>query len=331
MPFGRTNRRAFIAALGGAAAWPFVAHGQQPAVPLVGYMSARSPEDTVEVLKAFHNGLEQGGFIDGRNVSIEYRWARGDYSRLPVLATDLIGRHINVLVATGGDAAARAAKEATTTIPVVFNIGGDPVKLGLVASLNRPGGNVTGSVVPTEMLEPRRLDLLHELVPGVTLFGALVNPTYSAAADQLRALEAAVPKFGRRLLVAKASNDDELTEAFALITRAGVGALIVTSDPFFDTRRRRIIEFAAQRQLPAIYQFREYAYEGGLISYGPSITDAYRQVGIYTGRILKGEKPADLPVLQPTKFDFVVNLKTAKALGLELPPSLLARADEVIE
>jgi len=299
------RRREFIAALGGAAAWPVVARAQ-PTMPVIGFMSARSPEDTVEVLKAFHNGLEQGGFIDGRNVNIEYRWARGDYSRLPVLATELLGRHINVLVATGGDASARAAKQATATIPVVFNMGGDPVKAGLVKSFNQPGGNATGSVVLTEMLEPKRLDLLHEIVPGVDLFGAIVNPTYLAAADQLRDLEAAVPKFGRRLLVAKASNDDELTEAFAMIMRAGVGALLVTSDPFFDTRRRRIIEFAAQSKLPAIYQFREYPYEGGLISYGPSITDAYRQVGGYTARILKGEKPADLP-----------NALTRSALSLE--------------
>ena len=325
------RRREFIATLGGAAAWPVVARAQQPAKPVIGFMSARSPEDSVEVLKAFHNGLEQGGFIDGRNVNIEYRWARGDYSRLPVLATELIGRRIDVLVATGGDRAARAAKEATATIPVVFNMGSDPVKAGLVKSFDQPGGNVTGSVLLADTLEPKRLDLLHQIVPNVALFGALVNPTYPAAADQLRDLEAAVPKFGRRLLVATASNDDDLTKAFARIKRAGVGALVVTSDPFFDTRRRRIIEFAAQNKLPAIYQFREYAYEGGLISYGPSITDAYRQVGIYTARILKGEKPADLPVLQPIKFDFVVNLKTAKALDLNIPPTLLAQADEVIE
>jgi len=326
----RVRRREFIAGLSGAAAWPVVGRAQ-PTIPVVGFMSARSPEDTVEVLKAFHNGLEQGGFIDGQNVNIEYRWARGDYSRLPVLATELIGRHIDVLVATGGDRAARAAKEATATIPVVFNMGSDPVKAGLVKSFDQPGGNVTGSVLVADMLEPKRLELLHEVVPGVALFGALVNPTYPAAADQLRDLEAAVPKFGRRLLVATASNDDELAKAFAMIKRAGVGALLVTSDPFFDTRRQRIIEFAAQNQLPAIYQFREYAYEGGLISYGPSTTDAYWQVGIYTARILKGEKPGDLPILRPTKFDFVVNLKTAKALGLELPPTFVARADEVIE
>jgi putative tryptophan/tyrosine transport system substrate-binding protein len=232
------RRREFIAGLGGAAAWRAVARAQQPTMPVIGFMSARSPEGTVEVLKAFHSGLEQGGFTDGRNVNIEYRWARGDYSRLPVLAIELLGRHVNALVATGGDASARAAKEATTTIPVVFNMGGDPVKAGLVQSFNRPGGNVTGAVVLTELLEPKRLELLHEIVPGVDLFGTIVNPTYPAAADQLRDLEAAVPKFGRRLLVAKASNDGELTKAFDLIMRAGVGALLVTSDPFFDTRRR---------------------------------------------------------------------------------------------
>ena len=219
------RRREFIAALGSAAAWPVVARAQQ-AMPVIGFMSARSPEDTVEVLKAFHNGLEQGGFIDGRNVNIEYRWARGDYSRLPVLATELIGRHIDVLVATGGDRAARAAKEATATIPVVFNMSSDPVKAGLVESFDQPGGNVTGSVLLADTLEPKRLDLLHEIVPDVALFGALVNPTYPAAADQLRDLEAAVPKFGRRLLVATASNDDELTKAFAMMERAGVGAKV---------------------------------------------------------------------------------------------------------
>jgi putative tryptophan/tyrosine transport system substrate-binding protein len=218
-----------------------------------------------------------------------------------------------------------AAARSRSAVPL------PPPEAGLVKSFNRPGGNVTGSVVLTETLEPKRLELLHEIVPGITLFGALVNPTYPAAADQLRDLEAAIPKVGRRLLAATASNDDELTKAFVTITRAGVGALVVTSDPFFDTRRQRIIEFAAQSKLPAIYQFREYAYEGGLISYGPSITDAYRQVGIYTARILKGDKPSELPVLLPTKFDFVVNLKTAKALGLDLPPTLVARADEVIE
>ena len=218
------------------------------------------PKTPWKCSRPFTTDWNRAALSTSRNVNIEYRWARGDYSRLPVLATELIGRHINVLVATGGDASARAAKEATATIPVVFNMGGDPVKAGLVKSFNRPGGNVTGSVVLTETLEPKRLELLHQIVPGVALFGAIVNPTYPAAADQLRDLEAAVPKFGRRLLVAKASNDDELAEAFALIRRAGVGALVVTSDPFFDTRRRRIIEFAAQSQLPAIYQFREYAY-----------------------------------------------------------------------
>ncbi len=325
------RRREFIAALAGAVAWPLVARGQQQAMPAVGFMSARSPEDTVEVLKAFHSGLGEGGFIDGQNVSIEYRWARGDYNRLPTLAAELVGRHVNVLVATGGDASARAAKDATTTIPVVFNMGGDPVKEGLVKSFNRPGGNVTGSVILSEVLEPKRFGLLHEIVPGVTHYGALINPSYPPAADQLRDLESAAPKIGGQLLVARASNDAELDEAFAMLLHERIGALLVTSDPFFDTRRSRIIGFAAQNRLPAIYQFREYAIDGGLISYGPSITDAYRQVGTYVARILKGEKPADLPISRTTKFDFVVNLKTAKALGIEIPATLVARADEVIE
>jgi putative ABC transport system substrate-binding protein len=233
-----------------------------------------------------------------------------------------------VLVGTGGDASARAAKEATATIPVVFNMGSDPIKAGLVASFNRPGGNVTGSVILSPAMEQKRFSILQETVPSVALFGAIVNPDYSASADQMRE---AAPKLGRQLFVAKASSDSELEAAFVMLLRERVGALLIASDPYFDTRRSRIIAFAAQNRLPAIYQFREYAVEGGLISYGPSITDAYRQVGMYVARTLKGEKPADLPVLQPTNFEFVLNLQTAKSLGLTEPPSLLAIADEVIE
>jgi putative ABC transport system substrate-binding protein len=242
-----------------------------------------------------------------------------------------VQQHVTVLVGTGGDASARAAKGATVTIPVVFNMGSDPVKAGLVQSFNRPGGNVTGSVILTEAMEQKRFGILQEMVPDVALFGAIVNPNYPASANQMHDLEGAAPKLGRQLFVAKASNDAELDVAFAALLRERVGALLVASDPYFDTRRGRIIAFAKQNRLPAIYQFREYAVEGGLISYGPSINDAYRQVGLYVARILKGEKPADLPVLQPTKFDFVINLKTAKTLGLAVPPTLLARADEVIE
>jgi putative ABC transport system substrate-binding protein len=294
-------------------------------------MSARSPEDSVYVLAAFHKGLEEAGFVDGRNVKIEYRWARGDYGRLPALASDLLGRGVTVLTATGGDASARAAKAATSTIPILFAIGGDPIRADLVKSFNRPGGNATGVVIFSNDMEAKRLDLLREIVPGVSLFGVLLNPNFPPAAGQLRDLEAAAPKIGRRIFVAKASNDTELDAAFAALLSQRVGALAVASDPYFDTRRARIIAFAAKQRLPAIYQFREYALDGGLISYGPSITDAYRQVGIYTGRVLKGENPADLPVLQPTKFDFVINLKTAKALDLEILPTVSAGADEVIE
>ena len=325
------RRREFIKLIGGAtAAWPFSARAQQSAMPLIGFMSARSPDDTGPVLQAFLKGLGEAGFFDGQNATIEYRWARGDYSRLAAFAAELVQRRVNVLVATGGEASAVAAKQATSTIPIVF-VTGDPVKAGLVASLNRPGGNATGSYVATSEMEQKRLSLLHELTPGVPLIGALLNPNFPDAARQLPELEEAARVIGRRLIVAKASNDEELNVAFAFLLQQGIGALLVATDPYFDTRRDRIIAFAAQNRLPAVYHFREYAFAGGLVSYAPSITDAYRQAGNYTGRILKGEKPADLPVLQPTKFDFVINLKTAKTLGLTVPFGLLNAADEVIE
>jgi len=326
------RRREFLGLLGGAAAaWPHVARAQQQAPPVVGFMSARAPEDSEHVVQAFHKGLKERGYIEGENVAIEYRWARGDYGRLPALAAELVNRRVNVLVGVGGDASARAAGAATSTIPVVFGMGGDPIKSGLVESFNRPGRNATGFVILSNDLEPKRLGLLKELVPEVSYFGAMLNPNFPPAAGQLRDIEVSAPKIDRRVFVAKASNDADLDTAFAALLRERVGALLVASDPFFDTRRGRIIAFAAQNKLPAIYQFREYAVDGGLISYGPSITDAYRQAGTYTGRILKGEKPADLPVVLPTKFDFVINLKTAKALGLAVSPLLLVRADEVIE
>ena len=263
-------------------------------------------------------------------MTIEYRWARGEYGRLPAFAAEFVQRRVNVLVATGGNASALAAKHATATIPIVF-VAGDPVKVGLVESLNRPGGNATGSYIATSEMEQKRLSLLHELTPGVPLIGVLLNPNFVDAARQLAELQQAARMIGRRLLIAKASNDEELNAAFALLVQQGIGALQVATDPYFDTRRDRIIAFAAQNRLPAVYQFREYALAGGLVSYAPNITEAYRQAGNYTGRILKGEKPADLPVLQPTKFDFVINLKTAKALGLTVPFGLLNAADEVIE
>src|SRR5262245_8668230 len=325
------RRREFIKLLGGATAvWPFSVRAQPSARPVIGFMSARSPDDTGLVLQAYLKGLGEAGFFDGQNVTIEYRWARGDYSRLPAFAAEFVQRRVNVLATTGGEPSALAAKQATSTIPIVF-VAGDPVKAGLVESLNRPGGNATGSYIATSEMEQKRLSLLHELTPGVSLIGVLLNPNFVDAARQLPELEQAARMIGRRLFVAKASNDEELNAAFALLLQQGIGALLVATDPYFDTRRDRIIAFAAQNRLPAVYQFRDYALAGGLTSYSPSITDAYRQAGNYTGRILKGEKPADLPVLQPTKFDFVINLKTAKTLGLAVPFGLLNAADEVIE
>ena len=325
------KRREFITLLGGAAAaWPFAARAQQMAMPVIGFMSSRSPEDSVYVLAAYRQGLGETGFFEGQNVAIEFRWAGGQYQRLQALAADLVSRRVAVLTAVGGDGSALTAKRATSTIPIVF-VAGDPITTGLVDSFNRPGGNVTGSVIFTNEMEPKRLSLLHELVPGVPLIGALLNPNHPPAARQMQDVEQTARTIGQQLLVSKASNDAELGAAFALLLQQRVGALLVAADPYFDTRRDRIIAFAAQNRLPAMYHFREYVVAGGLVSYGPSVTGAYRQAGIYADRILKGEKPADLPVVQPTKFDFVINLKTAKALGLEVPPMLLARADEVIE
>jgi putative tryptophan/tyrosine transport system substrate-binding protein len=325
------RRRDFITLFGctAAATLPFSARAQS-SKPVIGFMSARSPDDSGALLQSFLKGLGETGFFEGHNVTIEYHWARGEYDRLPAFAADLVQRRVNVLVATGGNSSALAAKQATATIPIVF-VAGDPVRTGLVQNFNRPGGNVTGSAIPTTEMDPKRLSLLHELVPTVPLIGALLNPSSPAQENQLPALEQAARTIGRRLLVAKASNDEELNAAFALLLQQGIGALLVAADAYFDTRRDRIIAFAAQNRLPAVYHFREYAFAGGLISYAPSITDGYRQAGNYTGRILKGEKPAELPILQPTKFDFVINLKTAKTLGLTVPFGLLNAADEVIE
>jgi putative tryptophan/tyrosine transport system substrate-binding protein len=326
------GRRKFLAALGGAAAaWPLAARAQQPAMPVIGFMSARSPEDSVHLLEAFRGGLKEGGFVENENVAIEFRWAKGDYGRLPALAAELVSRRVAVIAAVGGEPSGLAAKRATSEIPIVFGIGGDPVQLGLVASLNRPGGNVTGVTLLTNLMEPKRLGLLRDLAPGVPLIGTLINPNFPAAVHQLQQLEEAARAAGQRIVIARASSDEALEAAFASLVRDGVGALLVTADPYFDTRRDRIVAFAARQRLPAIYQFREYAVAGGLLSYGVSITDAYRQYGLYTARILKGAKPADLPVHQPTKFELVINVKTAKMLGLKISDNLLTLADEVIE
>jgi putative tryptophan/tyrosine transport system substrate-binding protein len=326
------RRRSFITLLSGAAvAWPLAARAQQAAMPVIGFMSARSPEDSEHLVEAFRRGLKEGGVDEGQNVAIEFRWARGDYSGLPVLAADLVSRQVAVIVAAGGEPSGLAAKAATATIPIVFGIGGDPVALGLVESFSRPGGNTTGVTLLTNLMEPKRLGLLRELVPGVPLIGVLLNPKFAPASRQLQQVEEAARSIDQRVLVANASTDEELETAFAALTSERVGALLVTADPYFDTRREQIVGFAARYRLPAIYQFREYAVAGGLLSYGVSITDAYRQYGVYTARILKGAKPADLPVLQPTKFETVINLKTAKVLGVKISDNLLSLADEVIE
>ena len=325
------RRREFITLLGGAVASPLAARAQQPALPVIGFMSGRSPEDSTHLVAAFRQGLAENGFVEGQTVAIEFRWADGDYDRLPALAADLVSRKVAVLVGVGGDVSAVVATKATRTIPVIFGMGGDPVKAGLVASFNRPGGNVTGYTVLTNQMESKRLGLMRELVPGVSLIGILVNPQLPATVQELADLEPAAKGVNQQLFVARADNDAELDTALASFVQQRVGAFLVTSAPFFDTRMNRIVGFAAQNRLPAIYQFREYAVAGGLISYGPNIVESYRNAGVYVGRILKGEKPTDLPVLQPTKFDFVINLKTAKALGLTVPPTLLAEAGEVIE
>jgi len=330
-----TKRREFIALVGGGGLLLAVkvkrARGQQSAMPVIGFMSARSPEDSVHLLEAFRRGLEERGFVEGRNVVIEYRWARGDYDRLPDMAAGLVSRRVNVLTAVGGDPSPRAAKRATASIPIVFGMGGDPVKDGLVESFNRPGGNVTGMTLMTTLMEPKRFGLLRDLVPDARLVGVLVNPNFAPSARQLQQIEEAAGRIGQRLVVAQASTDAELDAGFAALVKRRADALLVAADPYFDTRRDRIVGFARRERLPAIYQFREYVLAGGLLSYGISITDAYRQFGVYTATILNGAKPADLPVLQPTKFETVINLTTAKALVIKISDNLLWLADETIE
>ena len=326
------KRREFITLLGGAVvAWPLAARAQQPAMPVIGFLSARSPEDSAHLVVAFRRGLAEGGFIEGQNVTVEFRWARGQYDLLPEMAADLVARRVSVLTTAGGDPAALAAKRATSTIPIVFGLGGDPVSAGLVESFNRPGGNATGVTLLITLMEPKRLGLLRELVPGVPLVGVLLNPRFPTAPRQLQEIEEAARTIDQRIVIANASTDAELDDAFAALTRERVAALLVTANSYFDVRRDRIIGFAQQQRLPAVYQFREYAVAGGLLSYGVDIVDAYRQYGVYTARILKGANPADLPILQPTKFELVINLKTAKALSVKISDNLLSLADEVIE
>jgi putative ABC transport system substrate-binding protein len=326
------KRRELIALLGGAAAaWPLAARGQPPTMPVIGLLSVRSPDESAHLLRAFRGGLAQDGVIEGRNVAIEYRWAHGEYDQLPALAAELVHIPVAILVALGGEPAARAATAATATVPVVAVFSTDPVKSGLIASLSRPGGNVTGISNLSTAMEPKRLGLLHDLVPQAKAFGALLNPEFPTFADQLADIQAAAQTTGVEIHVFRAGTDHDIEAAFESITQQRIAALLVASDPFFNSRRDEIAALAARRGVPAMYGFRDYAVAGGLMSYGIDLPDTYRQAGVYAGHVLKGAKPADLPVLQPTKFEFVINLKAAKALGVKFSDNLLSLADEVIE
>jgi putative ABC transport system substrate-binding protein len=324
------RRREFITLLGGTAAtWPLAARAGQPAMPVIGFMITNVQARTQQIA-AFHAGLKESGYVEGQNVTVELRSAEGHFDRYPVLAVDLLRQGVAVLVAVNNDAAL-AAKRATATTPIVFGMGGDPVALGIVGSLNHPGGNITGIYFFTQGLEGKRLGLLHELVPTATTIAVLVNSDYSPSKSQLQDVREAAARLGVQVLVLRANTEADFDAVFLDIVRQRAGALLVCASPFFSSRRQQLVVLAARHAVPAIYEWREFAAAGGLMSYGTNLNDAYRQMGVYAGRILKGEKPADLPIVQSTKFEFVINLSTAKALRIEVPPTLSARADEVIE
>jgi putative ABC transport system substrate-binding protein len=324
------RRRELMLLFGGAMTVARALRAQRKATPVIGFLGSTSPGPNALNVAAFHQGLSETGYVEGQNLAIEYRWAEGRYDRLPALAADLVGRKVDVITASGGTPSLRAAKDATSTIAIVF-IGGDPVGEGLVASLARPGGNLTGVSILAAELMPKRLELLSELVPQAGAIALLVNPNNGAAERIIRDVQEAAVAKGVQLHILKAGVEDEFEAAFALLIQLRAGALLVANDPFFFSRREQLVSLAARRAVPAIYELREFAAAGGLISYGTSLTGVYRQAGIYAGKILKGTKPADLPVQQPAKFELVINLKTANGLGLAVPQSILARADEVIE
>src|SRR5262245_17604080 len=325
------RRREFITILGSAVAFcPLIARAQQPTMPLVGFLTPSGSAALRQQIAGLKEGLKQSGYIEGQNVTFEPRFGEGQFDRLPELASDLVRRQPSVIIVSTS-ASLRAAKLTTTTIPIVFSMGEDPVKLGFVASLNRPGGNITGVYQFTAGLEAKRLGLLHEMVPNVKTVAALVNPNFSAAEAQLRDVQEAATRLSLQVIVLRANTEKDLEPAFASLVQQKAGALLVCASPFFNRRREQLAVLAARHAVPAIYEWRDYAAAGGLMSYGTDLADAYRQAGAYAGRILKGEKPADLPVIQVAKFEFVINLSTAKALGIEVPPNLAARADEIIE
>jgi len=330
MQFDQLRRRKFLTLLGGTvAAWPLSARAQQAAMPVIGFLSGRSPAEAASAVGAFRQGLSDIGYVEGKSVTIEYRWAEGKYDRLPTLAAELVARRISVIAATGGSEL--AAKTATKTIPIVFTTGGDPVELGLVASLNKPGGNVTGVTFLASDLGTKRLGLLRQFAPNATAIAMLMNPNYPSTAGEIRDVQTAARSLGLQINVLYASTSGEIDAAFETFRRQRPDALFVGGDPFLLGRRDQLVPLSANHTLPTIYPQREYVDTGGLMSYGTSVADGYRQAGAYTGKVLAGAKPDTLPVFQPTKFDLVINLRTAKVLGLTVPPSLLATADDVID